>query len=212
MLGRRKIVCIGCGTSDGMHHLGCKGDIKTLQNLIAELTPVPVVAGVIKNKKGKYLITKRKPTQWMGNKWCFAGGKVKTEETLEDALAREMFEELGIYVLVTDLIHTQIVSFPHGTFLLHYFNCSMIDTVQPQALDCSEFAWVPTNQLTTYDLLPVDIDLALRFILEEKAAELTRLQGLLQDIEQLEKQYEHDNRAFLYGIQTAIQIASRWKG
>ncbi len=140
------------------------------------LTPIPVVAAVMKDHLGDYLIAKRKPEQWMGNKWCFAGGKVEPGEELSEALVREIWEELGIHVMVNKLIHTQLEKYDHGVFMLHYFDCTITAGCIPKTLDCAEFAWVTADKLQTYDLLPVDIDIAKRIGAEY---EISRLQGIL---------------------------------
>ncbi|MFP4364812.1 MAG: (deoxy)nucleoside triphosphate pyrophosphohydrolase [Spirochaetia bacterium] len=58
---------------------------------------IDVVAAIIK-KDNKYLIGKRSYTGSLPGKWEFPGGKVKTAETNENALIREIAEELGVFV------------------------------------------------------------------------------------------------------------------
>jgi 8-oxo-dGTP diphosphatase len=57
-----------------------------------------VAVGVILNDSGKILITKRAPGSHQGGLWEFPGGKVEPGESLEQALSRELQEELGIVV------------------------------------------------------------------------------------------------------------------
>lgn len=70
---------------------------------------IHVVVGVIINKNNKVLITKRASHQHQGGKWEFPGGKVENVETSQEALRRELQEELGITIKsathITDIIH-----------------------------------------------------------------------------------------------------------
>ena len=62
-----------------------------------------VVIGIIIDTENKVLLNKRKKNTTLSGYWEFPGGKIKPNETLNQALSRELFEELGIK-LVT-LIH-----------------------------------------------------------------------------------------------------------
>ena len=64
---------------------------------------INVVAAVIK-KNNKYLIVQRNRKKHMGLKWEFPGGKVEGNETFEEALPREIKEELKITIHVHDKI------------------------------------------------------------------------------------------------------------
>ena len=57
---------------------------------------IRVAVAVIINQNEEILIAKRSEDQHQGNKWEFPGGKVESNETSEEALKREIFEELGI--------------------------------------------------------------------------------------------------------------------
>lgn len=60
------------------------------------MQPVHVAVGVILDKSGKVLIAQRSVDSHQGGLWEFPGGKVEQGESLQLALARELFEELGI--------------------------------------------------------------------------------------------------------------------
>ncbi len=70
---------------------------------------VHVAVGVIINQNNQVLISKRSAEQHQGNRWEFPGGKVEDAETSQEALRRELKEELGIDIqsalLMTDIIH-----------------------------------------------------------------------------------------------------------
>jgi len=136
------------------------------------LKPRSVVAAVIRDSAGRYLIGKRRPEQWMGNRWCFVGGKVEAGETLQQAIIRECQEELGVSVNVWPMIHEQIEKYENGTWHLHYFDCELCHGETPKALDVAEFQFVEAKDLPSFDLLPVDIDIAKRIALQADNATL----------------------------------------
>lgn len=164
-------------------------------NLRAEklkLEPRPVVAAVIRTVRGDYIIGQRMPGQWMSGKWCFVGGKVESGESLEEAVCREVIEEIGIRVQVEGLRHKAVEPYEHGTFLLHYFDCLMDDGQIPQLLECSNTASVSPQRLPEYDLLPVDIDIAKQIALQDRVEKLEaanrelqeRMQRIIRDFEE----------------------------
>jgi len=73
------------------------------------MTVVHVAVGVIVNSDNQVLIAKRAKNQHQGNKWEFPGGKVESGENSQEALQREIREELGIQIksaiLMTDILH-----------------------------------------------------------------------------------------------------------
>ena len=68
-----------------------------------------VAIAVIINNKNQILISKRSTEQHQGNKWEFPGGKVEEGETSQEALRRELKEELGIKIksatFFMDIVH-----------------------------------------------------------------------------------------------------------
>lgn len=57
---------------------------------------VHVAVAVVQNQHGQYLVAKRHPDSHQGGLWEFPGGKVEGEETIQQALSRELQEEVGI--------------------------------------------------------------------------------------------------------------------
>jgi 8-oxo-dGTP diphosphatase len=134
--------------------------VEKLEAKIKLLTPRQCVAGIIYTEKGKVLIGKRREDQWQPGKWCFPGGKVEGEETLQDALIREIHEELDFKPIVLDEVHSALVAYENGTFQLTYFNCAMPQGVPARAVEFSEIKEVDLEDLPEYDLLHIDEDIA----------------------------------------------------
>jgi len=85
-----------------------------------------VVAAIIK-KGNLYLVTQRNRNKYMGLKWEFPGGKVEANETLQEALTREIHEELNISINVYEKIAEERYKDSEINIILHYFLCSIKD-------------------------------------------------------------------------------------
>jgi 8-oxo-dGTP diphosphatase len=77
-------------------------------------TLVFVVAGLLRDTKGRVLVQRRPAGTSMAGLWEFPGGKVESGETPEAALVRELHEELGIVVRTADLTALTFASTPLG--------------------------------------------------------------------------------------------------
>lgn len=82
---------------------------------------VEVVVGVLLRPDGQFLLTRRPEGKIYAGHWEFPGGKVEKDESLRYALARELWEELGIHVHVAHPWLTRIFSYSHATVRLHFF-------------------------------------------------------------------------------------------
>ena len=65
---------------------------------------VTVAVGILIDDAGRVLVTRRAPEAHQGGLWEFPGGKVEADETLLEALARELGEELGVLVETTEAL------------------------------------------------------------------------------------------------------------
>ena len=105
------------------------------------------------------LICQRRPDQPMSLKWEFPGGKIEPGESSEDALARELNEELGI----TAVIGRRVARVRHkyrngGAIDLQFF---VVDEFQGE-LDnriFNDMRWIPLAALVEYDFLAADLGL-----------------------------------------------------
>lgn len=116
---------------------------------------IPVTAAIL-IKNGQVMIAKRKPTNWLGSKWEFPGGKIEPGETPEQCLAREIQEEFGIGVKVGEFFCDSAYVYERGAInLLAY----MVEWVsgELEVREHEEVKWVPVAQLNQYDFLPADL-------------------------------------------------------
>jgi 8-oxo-dGTP diphosphatase len=105
------------------------------------------------------LICQRKPDQPMSLKWEFPGGKIEAGESSEDALARELNEELGI----TAVIGRRVARIRHkyrngGTIDLQFFMVREFDGTLENRI-FNDMRWAPLAELPGYDFLAADLGL-----------------------------------------------------
>lgn len=79
-----------------------------------------VAVGILVQPDGQFLLTTRPPGKSYAGHWEFPGGKFEVGETVEDALARELHEELGIHVQHIERWREQVVDYPHALVRLHF--------------------------------------------------------------------------------------------
>ena len=99
-----------------------------------------VVAAAIR-KNGRYLLGKRPHGGMLGGLWEFPGGKVEKGETHKEALRREIMEELGIEVEVTESLASVDHVYSHLTVTIHLYSCRQLGG-KPKPLYHSELKWV----------------------------------------------------------------------
>ena len=91
----------------------------------AERTPVDVAVGVLIDAEGRFLLTSRPEGKVYAGYWEFPGGKLEPGETVEQALRRELHEELGITIGAATPWQVEIVDYPHALVRLHF--CKVFD-------------------------------------------------------------------------------------
>ncbi len=119
--------------------------------------PIPVVCAVIQDARGRALIAQRPAHKHLGLKWEFPGGKVEPGESPEQALIREIREELGCDIF----IRRALPHFTHdyGTVVIAMipFACELAPaSPPPHAREHLALAWSEVTALATYDLAPAD--------------------------------------------------------
>lgn len=126
-----------------------------------------VVAAVIINECGEVLLAQRPEGKRLAGKWEFAGGKVEDGETPENALVRELSEELGIEVFSENLENFWFLSHAYPEFGFHLlmpvYICRKWDG-EPKSLEHSALCWVKPSDMHKMDMIEADAELVDRII------------------------------------------------
>jgi 8-oxo-dGTP diphosphatase len=120
-----------------------------------------VVAGIIE-RADRVLIGRRTPSQAHPLKWEFPGGKVESGERPEEALRRELREELEIEAQVGPEVERYEFAYPGKKPILLIFHEVNTFTGEPRNLIFQDIAWVPRRQLPDYDFLEGDVEFVKR--------------------------------------------------
>ncbi|MDE1156425.1 MAG: (deoxy)nucleoside triphosphate pyrophosphohydrolase [Acidobacteriaceae bacterium] len=121
-----------------------------------------VVAALILRGEGQQrevLICQRRADQPMGHKWEFPGGKIEPGETPEEALARELNEELAIDAKIGEKLTTVRHNYRNGAaieiqfFIVTEFTSDLVNRI------FQDMVWCTFDRLPAYDFLTADLAL-----------------------------------------------------
>ena len=109
---------------------------------------------------GRVLITQRPKGKSMEGLWEFPGGKIESGETPEDALVRELYEELGIETWSSCLAPLTFASHRYSDFhlLMPLFACRKWDGI-PKPKEGQNLKWAHVKSLKDFPMPPADIPL-----------------------------------------------------
>jgi 8-oxo-dGTP diphosphatase len=116
-----------------------------------------VVAAALVDAERRVLLQQRAPTRSMAGLWEFPGGKMEADELPEEALARELEEELGIAVAADALVPACFASAPLGDchMILLLYVCRTWSG-EPRPLDASALKWLRPDEMTAEEMPPAD--------------------------------------------------------
>ncbi len=117
-----------------------------------------VVAVVLIDRDGRVLLSQRPSSKSMAGLWEFPGGKVENGEVPEEALIRELKEELGIDTWCSCLAPLSFASHSYEDFhlLMPVFVCRKW-VGSPTPMEGQALKWVNRDKLKDYPMLPADI-------------------------------------------------------
>lgn len=121
---------------------------------------IKVVAAIIRDANGRVLCTQRGYGEWK-DWWEFPGGKLEAGETPEEALKREIREELSTEIRVDEFLCTVDYNYPTFHLTMHCYLCSLLTG----ALHLNEHKaarWLEISELGSVKWLPADVEVALR--------------------------------------------------
>jgi len=122
-------------------------------------TIVPVVAVALCDSAGRVLLQQRRPGRAHAGLWEFPGGKVEPGESLEQALLREIVEELAITLDLAALAPLSFASAPGNEHVVLLYTCTSWQG-EAQCLDAAALGWFTAAELGALPLVPLDVPLA----------------------------------------------------
>ena len=126
---------------------------------------IKVVAAIIK-KDNKYFVTQRGYGDYK-DWWEFPGGKIEEGETPEQALIREIKEELDADILIDKYLCIVEHDYPEFHIIMDCFICSLLSN-DITLIEHEAAKWLSLDELNEIDLLPVDVKVVEKIKLHNK--------------------------------------------
>ena len=108
-------------------------------------------------RDGRYFIARQGPGSVITGLWEFPGGKVRPDETPQEALVREYREEFSVDISVGERVHTGSFSNGDTEYALEAFRITLHD--EPVLTEHTEYRWVPAESLETYSFPESDMSI-----------------------------------------------------
>jgi 8-oxo-dGTP diphosphatase len=118
--------------------------------LAPDARPLPVVAAVIV-RDAHILACRRRPERSSSGLWEFPGGKIEPDELPTHALAREIFEELGVTIEVGRLFHTGITPVGDALIDLRSYLARLASNEPTSSTDHDELRWLSARELASVE-------------------------------------------------------------
>lgn len=122
---------------------------------MAEHQKCLVVTAAVVRRDGRVMLCRRRPGVHNALKWEFPGGKLEAGEGPEEALARELREELDLRVSVGRVEDVIFYRYPDRDVLLLFYDCRIVEG-EPRPVDCSAIAWARPEELSGFDFAGAD--------------------------------------------------------
>ncbi|WP_258728390.1 8-oxo-dGTP diphosphatase MutT [Bacillus atrophaeus] len=117
---------------------------------------IKVAAAVIQNDNNMILCALRSPTMSLANLWEFPGGKLEEGENAQEALVREIEEELGCKIEAGEVIADIHHEYEKVIVNLISIRAKIVDG-EPVAKEHAELRWVPVSELESLEWAPADL-------------------------------------------------------
>ena len=129
-----------------------------------EVKIIPVVCAIIE-QDGLVLCALRSELMSLPEKWEFPGGKHEENELPEEALIREIKEELNIEIKIIEALpiaeHAYV---PEKIIQLIPFRCVIVSEQKPSATEHEELRWVKRNELLQLDWAAADVPIVISLL------------------------------------------------
>lgn len=117
-----------------------------------------LVAAAVVLRGGRVLLSQRKRGSHLAGAWELPGGKVEPDEDPRDAVVRELREELGVEVIVGDILDVTFHRYPEKSVLLLFYEAALADgSPEPRAVDVADVRWAAASELRDDAFPPADV-------------------------------------------------------
>lgn len=106
---------------------------------------IDVAVAIISNEDGEYLVSRRLEHQHLGGLWEFPGGKLESGETVDQALVREIHEELGLQISASESLMVIEHDYPEKQVCLHVHKVSEYKG-EPEGREGQALKWLASGQ------------------------------------------------------------------
>lgn len=139
----------------------------------ADRKTVDVAVGVLIKPNGDFLLTSRPPGKVYEGYWEFPGGKLEAGETVEQALRRELIEEIGITIEAAHPWQVELVDYPHALVRLNF--CKVFEWIgELHMREGQSFAW-QTLPVAVQPVLPGTVPVLAWFATERGFVDETQV-------------------------------------
>jgi 8-oxo-dGTP diphosphatase len=164
--------------------------------------PLPVAAAVVRDAAGRILFAQRVAPRDYAERWEFPGGKIEPGESVEEALQRELLEELGIRVTATQpLISVPFADFGRRPLRLDVHEVLAYDG-EPEGREGQSLRWCSEAELARLVVPPADLPV-LAALLQ------TPWYAITPDPADDHERFLHDCAALLQGGIRRLQLRAR---
>ena len=105
---------------------------------------------IVKNSQDLFLISLRPEGVHQGGKWEFPGGKVEPDETPQQAMCRELFEEVGLKAVDYQLIESKFFDYGDTQLYLHFYLVTQFSG-EARGREGQPIKWVGKAELALYE-------------------------------------------------------------
>ncbi|MCW9698758.1 8-oxo-dGTP diphosphatase MutT [Avibacterium sp. 20-129] len=128
---------------------------------------IQVAAGIIRNEFGQIYLTQRLEGQDFAQSLEFPGGKIDKGETPEQALARELEEEIGIHILNAELFERFTFEYPSKVIQFYFYLVEQW-VGEPFGREGQEGMWIAQSELDASQFPPANSKLIQRLLAENR--------------------------------------------